>query len=165
MTVTGSHRDGLIKFRRIKWWWSNNNFIFFFPQSCTMRWNYFSRSNLIFVLNLPFQKICYISVFMNTLWGFSQISLAPFCSFLTNQLTLLELLLNMVYLLEMSLSWNFLARASLSCEGSELSRAKLEHFNFRAETELVFFLIHTGSPLKVSFFGPRKNRTNDNPYC
>ena len=39
-------------------------------------------------------------------------------------------------LVEMSSSWNFPARASPSCESSEPSRAELEHFNFRAETEL-----------------------------
>ena len=36
----------------------------------------------------------------------------------------------------MSLSWNFPARASPSYEVSEPSQAELEHFNFRAETEL-----------------------------
>ena len=36
----------------------------------------------------------------------------------------------------MSPSWNFLAQAEPSYEGSEPSRAKLGHFNFRAETEL-----------------------------
>ena len=36
----------------------------------------------------------------------------------------------------MSSSWNFPARASPSYEGSEPSRAELEHFNFRAEPEL-----------------------------
>ena len=39
----------------------------------------------------------------------------------------------------MSSSWNFPARASSSYEVSELSRAELGHFNFRAETELKFF--------------------------
>jgi hypothetical protein len=43
------------------------------------------------------------------------------------------------YLLEMSSSWNFPARASPSYEGSEPRQAKLGHFNFRAETELIFF--------------------------
>ena len=38
----------------------------------------------------------------------------------------------------MSSSWNFPARASPSYEGSEPSRAELEPFNFRAETELTF---------------------------
>ena len=36
----------------------------------------------------------------------------------------------------MGSSWNFPARASPSYESSELSRAELGHFNFRAETEL-----------------------------
>ena len=36
----------------------------------------------------------------------------------------------------MSPSWNFPARAEPSYEGSEPSRAKLGHFNFRAESEL-----------------------------
>ena len=40
------------------------------------------------------------------------------------------------HLLEMSSSWNFPARASPSYEGSEPSRAKLGHFNVRAENEL-----------------------------
>ena len=47
------------------------------------------------------------------------------------------------YVVKMSSSWNFPAQASPSCEGSEQSRAKLEHFNFRAETELTI-LTYTG---------------------
>ena len=43
------------------------------------------------------------------------------------------------YLLVMSPSRNFPARASPSYEGSEPSRAELEPFNFRAESELKFF--------------------------
>ena len=43
---------------------------------------------------------------------------------------------NICQLLEMGSSWNFPARASPSCEVSEPSRAKLGHFNFRAETKL-----------------------------
>jgi hypothetical protein len=39
----------------------------------------------------------------------------------------------------MSPSRKFPARAEPSYEGSEPSRAKLGHFNFRAETELDFF--------------------------
>ena len=42
---------------------------------------------------------------------------------------------------EMSSSCNFSARASPSYEGSELSQAKLGHFNFRAETELTILTI------------------------
>ena len=41
----------------------------------------------------------------------------------------------------MSLSRNFPARAEPSYEGSEPSRAKLGHFNFRAETELTKFQV------------------------
>ena len=44
-----------------------------------------------------------------------------------------------VNVIVMSSSWNFQARASPSCEDSELSRAELGHFDFRAETELKFF--------------------------
>ena len=40
-----------------------------------------------------------------------------------------------------------------SYEGSKPSRAELGHFNFRAETELDFFLYS----LIVRFLGPRKN--------
>ena len=39
----------------------------------------------------------------------------------------------------MSPSRNFPARAEPSYKGSEPRRAKLGHFNFRAETELGFF--------------------------
>ena len=45
------------------------------------------------------------------------------------------------YTVEMSWSWNFPARASPSYEVSELSRAELGHFNFRAETELTILTI------------------------
>ena len=45
----------------------------------------------------------------------------------------------LTYKVEMSSSWNFPARASPSYEGSEPSQAKLGHFNFQAETELIFF--------------------------
>ena len=38
--------------------------------------------------------------------------------------------------LEMNSSCKFRARASPSYESSEPSQAELEHFNFRAETEL-----------------------------
>ena len=41
--------------------------------------------------------------------------------------------------LVMSSSWNFSAQASPSCEDSEPSWAELGHFNFWAETELIFF--------------------------
>ena len=51
-------------------------------------------------------------------------------------LQVITLCLQYLYYLEMSSSWNFPARASPSYEGSELSRAELGHFNFRAETEL-----------------------------
>ena len=70
-----------------------------------------------------------------------------------------------MYFVEMSSSWNFPAQASLSYEGS-----KLGHFNFRAETELKFFL----SPLKnynqISKFStsiiiiPNSNQLHDHLY-
>ena len=47
--------------------------------------------------------------------------------------------------LVMGSSWNFPAQASSSYEGSEPSQAELGHFNFRAETELDFFLISFNS--------------------
>ena len=46
------------------------------------------------------------------------------------------------YLIVMSSSWIFPAQASPSYESSEPSRAKLGHFNSRAETELGFFYIN-----------------------
>ena len=57
-----------------------------------------------------------------------------------------------IWLLEMGSSWNFSARASPSCEDSEPSRAELGHFNFRAETELDYFLMYSFSSSKYVFF-------------
>ena len=43
----------------------------------------------------------------------------------------------------MSPSWNFPARAEPSYKVSEPSRAELEHFNFRAESELSIFFMYS----------------------
>ena len=52
-----------------------------------------------------------------------------------------QLVSKCAYGVVMGSSWNFLARASPSCEVSELSRAELGHFDFRAEIELTILTI------------------------
>ena len=49
-------------------------------------------------------------------------------------------------------------------------KSKISHFYTATEFQIIFLKTtcdkqDTGGPLLVRFLGPRKNRTNDNPYC
>ena len=64
-----------------------------------------------------------------------------------------------LWLLVMSSSWNFLSWAEPSWKGSELSQAKLGHFNFRAETELTICM-----SISSKFFACIMITTNYNQF-
>ena len=60
------------------------------------------------------------------------------------------------WLVVMSPSWNFPARAEPSYEDSEPSQAELEHFNFRAETELKKIFFSYFSQILLVYHVPKK---------